>query len=172
MSNMDAGNSLRWLFPQQWCHGIISTPHTWPRTPKTEPSKLDKCARLLLYAYGKHINVLKHFVYVKYGCRKQFEVAVSLNHDIIMMSFWLHKLPRTPHSAPSRVGITVQGCYCMLMDSIHQCAQTLHLCLIWIQEAVWDGCQPQPWHHNDIISTPHKWPTEPPKLSQVWWTNM
>jgi hypothetical protein len=27
--------------------------------------------------------VLKHFVYVQYGCGKQFEVAVSLNHDII-----------------------------------------------------------------------------------------
>jgi hypothetical protein len=26
----------------------------------------------LAYAYGQHINVLKHFVYVKYGCRKQF----------------------------------------------------------------------------------------------------
>jgi hypothetical protein len=34
-------------------------------------------------AYGQHINVLKHFVYVLYGCRKQFEVAVSLNHEII-----------------------------------------------------------------------------------------
>jgi len=36
---------------------------------------------MLLYAYGQHINVLKHFVYVLNGCRKQFEVAVSLNHD-------------------------------------------------------------------------------------------
>jgi hypothetical protein len=27
--------------------------------------------------------VLKHFEHVKYGCWKQFEVAVSLNHDII-----------------------------------------------------------------------------------------
>jgi hypothetical protein len=27
--------------------------------------------------------VLKHFVYAYYGCGKQFEGAVSLNHDII-----------------------------------------------------------------------------------------
>ncbi len=38
------------------------------------------------YAYGHHINVLKHFVNVKHGWWKQFEVAVSLNHDI-MTSF-------------------------------------------------------------------------------------
>ena len=35
--------------------------------------------------------MLNHFVYVQYGCGKQFEVAVSLNLDIIT-SFWLHKL--------------------------------------------------------------------------------
>jgi hypothetical protein len=27
--------------------------------------------------------VLNHFVYVQYGCRKQFEVAVSLDLDIM-----------------------------------------------------------------------------------------
>jgi hypothetical protein len=32
------------------------------------------------------MNVLKHFVYVSDGCGKQFEVAVSLNHDV-MASF-------------------------------------------------------------------------------------
>ena len=37
-------------------------------------------------AYGQCINVLKHFVDVKDGWRKQFEVAVSLKHDI-MTSF-------------------------------------------------------------------------------------
>jgi hypothetical protein len=46
------------------------------------------CLKMLPYANAnrQHINVLKHFVYVKYGCRKQFEVAISLNHDI-MTSF-------------------------------------------------------------------------------------
>jgi hypothetical protein len=37
-------------------------------------------------AYGQHINVLKHFVNVKDGWGKQFELAVSLNRDI-MTSF-------------------------------------------------------------------------------------
>ena len=38
------------------------------------------CVRLLPYADGHHTNtVLKHSVYVQYGCRKQFEVALSIN---------------------------------------------------------------------------------------------
>ena len=39
------------------------------------------------YAYGQRINVLKHFVYVLYGCNKQFKVAVSRNLDVFMTSF-------------------------------------------------------------------------------------
>jgi len=53
------------------------------------------------YAFGQNnINVLKHLAYVYYGYSKQFEVAVSLNHEE-MTSFWLHKWPRTPKSEPS-----------------------------------------------------------------------
>ncbi len=37
-------------------------------------------------AYGQHVNVLKHFVNIKDGWGKQFELAVSLKHDI-MTSF-------------------------------------------------------------------------------------
>jgi hypothetical protein len=32
---------------------------------------------------GQHINVLKHFVHVSYGCGTQFEVAFGLNHDVL-----------------------------------------------------------------------------------------
>jgi hypothetical protein len=38
---------------------------------------------------GQYINLLTHFVYVLYGWGKQFEVAVSLNHDV-MTSFRIH----------------------------------------------------------------------------------
>jgi hypothetical protein len=41
------------------------------------------CVRLLPYAYGQHMNVLKHSVYVQYGCGKHFEVAVSHHHDVM-----------------------------------------------------------------------------------------
>jgi hypothetical protein len=32
---------------------------------------------------GQRMLVVKHFVCVLYGCEKQFEVAVSLNHDVM-----------------------------------------------------------------------------------------
>jgi hypothetical protein len=35
------------------------------------------------YANGQHTNVLKQCVCVNYGCAMQFEVAISLNHDLI-----------------------------------------------------------------------------------------
>jgi hypothetical protein len=37
------------------------------------------CVRLLLCAYGQHMNVLKHSVYVQYGCGKQFAVSLLPN---------------------------------------------------------------------------------------------
>ncbi len=37
------------------------------------------------------------------GCGKQFEVAVSLNHDVMTL-FSLQKLPQTTKSEPSSVG--------------------------------------------------------------------
>ncbi len=46
--------------------------------------------------------MFKHFLNVFNGWGKQFEVAISLNHDL-MTSFWLHKLHRTPKSEPSTV---------------------------------------------------------------------
>ncbi len=57
------------------------------------------------YANGQHMNVIKHFVCVLYGCGKQFEFAVNLNHDVVT-SFWLHKWPRTPKCESSKVCIT------------------------------------------------------------------
>jgi hypothetical protein len=42
------------------------------------------CVRLPPYAYEQHMNVLKHSVYVQYGKGKQFEVAVSHHHEIMI----------------------------------------------------------------------------------------
>jgi hypothetical protein len=48
----------------------------------------------------------------------------------------------------------------------YQCAQTLRLCLWWMmQEAVWDGCQPQPWLITSFWL--HKWPRTPSDPSSV-----
>ncbi len=69
--------------------------HKWPKTTKSGPGSVGIWLRLLTYAPKQHINVLKHFVYALYGCRKQFEVAVRLNHDV-MTSIWLHMWCSTP----------------------------------------------------------------------------
>jgi hypothetical protein len=68
------------------------------------------------------------FVYVLYGWGKHFEVAVSLNLDI-MTSFWIHKWPRTPTSEPSK---RVKLCKAVVVCwwTAYQCAQTLCICLI------------------------------------------
>jgi hypothetical protein len=41
-------------------------------------------AALFMYAHGQHKNVLKYSVNLKYGWGEQFEVAVGLNHDVMM----------------------------------------------------------------------------------------
>jgi hypothetical protein len=46
--------------------------------------------RLLPYAHGQHIKVLKHILFVLCGYGKQFELAATLNNDV-MTFFWLHK---------------------------------------------------------------------------------
>ncbi len=53
--------------------------------------------------------------------------------------------------------------------TVYQCAQTLpiSICLIWMQEAVPIGWQPQPWH-NYIILTPQV-TQDHHNLSQVGW---
>ena len=38
--------------------------HKWPSTPKSEPSSVDNCVRLLPHTHRQPINALKHFVYV------------------------------------------------------------------------------------------------------------
>ena len=55
--------------------------------------------RALAHSNGSQVNV-------SCGCGKQFEVAVSLNHNMIK-SFRLHKWSKTPKSEPSMMGITV-----------------------------------------------------------------
>ena len=56
---------LRWMQGAVWrgCQ-YHSWCNKWPRTPNFEPSRVDNCLRLLPYANGQHINVLKHFVNV------------------------------------------------------------------------------------------------------------
>jgi hypothetical protein len=144
----------------QPCHNdIILTPQV-TQSPKLWAKYGGyNCVRLLLYDNGQHITRLKHFVYVLYGCWKQFEVAVRFNHDIMTSFCWLHKWPRTPKSYPITVGITVLGCYSMTMDSISMCS------IIFVHAKY--GCGKQfevaGSLNHDIMTSfwLHKWPRTP-----------
>ena len=55
---------------------------------------LNRCysVRVHPYAQPQHMNVLKHFIYIQYGCGMQSARVCSLNHDITM-SFGPHLTP-------------------------------------------------------------------------------
>jgi hypothetical protein len=52
------------------------------------------------------MKVLKHFLYIQYGCGMQSVVVYSLNHDTTT-SFRLHLTPIFQNLAPTSKGITV-----------------------------------------------------------------
>ncbi len=80
-------------------NGIISTPES-TQNPKIG-GNLGLCNDIRVHSYALEAAYiyLKHLVYVIYGCEKQSEVDISLNHHA-MASFLLHKLPRNPKSRP------------------------------------------------------------------------
>ena len=54
--------------------------------------QLGQCNSIRVHPYSLETTYqwFKHFIYVYYGCMKQSEVDISLNHDV-MASFSLHK---------------------------------------------------------------------------------
>jgi hypothetical protein len=90
MSNMDVGTSLRW----------ISASTMMSQNPKIG-GNLGLCNDIRVHPYALETAYLylKHLVYVIYGCEKQSEVDISLNHHALA-SFSLHKLPRIQKSWP------------------------------------------------------------------------
>jgi hypothetical protein len=78
-------------------NGIISTPQL-TKNPKIG-GNLGLCngIRVHSYAFKTAYLYLKDLVYIIYGCEKQSEVDISLNHHATA-SISLHKLPRNPNS--------------------------------------------------------------------------
>ncbi len=58
--------------------------------------------RVTPYAHSQHIKVLKHIVYIQYGCGMQSEASCSLNHDTPVSFGFAHtpifqNLAQTPY---------------------------------------------------------------------------
>ena len=58
------------------------------------------CVRVHPNAIPQQMKVLKHFIYVYYGCVMQSGVVYSFNKNDTMMSFWLHLTPIFQNFAP------------------------------------------------------------------------
>ncbi len=106
ISNMDVWSSLRWI--------SISTMTSWHHFHSTSYpesqiwGQLGRCngIRVQLFALETADQWLKHFVYVLYGCMKQSEVDIHLNHDV-MTSFLLHKWTWLLKSGANLASVTV-----------------------------------------------------------------
>ena len=64
------------------------------------------CVRVHPNAIPQHMKVLKHFIYMYYGCVMQNGDVYSLNNDTTM-SFWLHLTPIFQNLPPPCTIITV-----------------------------------------------------------------
>ncbi len=54
------------------------------------------------------ISICSKKSYVKYGCMKHFDVAVSLNHDT-MTSFWIHISDPEPQTLAKLSIVDISG---------------------------------------------------------------
>jgi hypothetical protein len=123
-SNMDVGCSLGPLAAST----MTPQRHLAPRYPTCTGVTV----RLDPQAQPQHMNVLKHFIYLQYGCWMQFGTSCSLNHDTTT-SFG-STLPHL-NRCYSKVGP-------ICPTTAYECAQTLHIPPIWMWDADSEGLQP------------------------------
>ncbi len=82
------------LQPQPWHRNIIQA-RPYPIFPKYTPTCICNTAiRMYPYANPQHLKVLKHFVYIQYGCGMQSMGVCSLNHETATS----YRLGHTPFS--------------------------------------------------------------------------
>ncbi len=142
--------------------------HHFDSKSDPEPQNLNQvawydCVRLPLYAGGQHIKCSNTLFMSK------LDVGSSLRWlSASTMMYW-HHFDSTSDREPQNLSQVVwvylckAATICLSPWTAYQCAQTCYICVIWMWEAVWGGCQPQPWH-NDIILTPQ----ETPRTPKVW----
>ncbi len=120
--------------------GLSPTPIFLKSTPNLHRHT---SVRMHPYAHPQHIKVLKHFVYIQYGCRMQSMGVWSLNHDIATCSG-----SALPHFSPDlhrRNSVRVDPY-----------AHSQHIKLLKHFVCIWYGCGMQSmgfWSLNHDITT-------------------
>ena len=138
----------------------------WARTPKSDPSSVGITVWDYCHMPMDSISMCLSTLYMS-----NMDAGSSLRWlSASTMTQW-HHFDSTSEPAPQNLAQVVVWIQLFEATAIcpwtaYQCAQTFSICLMWMWEAVWVGCQPQPWH-NDIILTPQV--TQIPKnLTQVF----
>ncbi len=83
-----------------------------------------------------------------------------------MRSSWIQTWRRSQQTEQRSVGWLCKAAT-ICPWTAYQFAQTHFICLIWMRESVWGGCQSQPWHTDNIL-TPQV-TMNPQNLSQLVW---
>jgi len=142
------------LQPQP-CHHNVIWDSPYPNFSKFGHHLLRyNSVRVHPYAHPQHMKVLKHFLYIEYGCGMQSVVAYSLNHDTTMsfgprLTTIFRNLP-----PPTQVYQCSKGAS-ICPSTAYEGAQSLSIHPIWMWDAVSGGLQPQPCHHNFIWDSPY-----------------
>jgi hypothetical protein len=102
---MDVG-CIQWWFTAS----TMTSQRHWapppPNFPKFTPTCTGISVRVHPYAHPQHIKVLKHIVYIQYGCGIQYEASCSLNHGT-PTSFGFAHTPFFQNLAPNSTDIAV-----------------------------------------------------------------
>ena len=113
------------------------------------------------YAYSQHMNVLKHSLYIQYGCgeeRSGIEQTQPCQHTIILI--------RQPQPKSGSTWRAVHQCKGVLIciSTSYECAQTLSIDTIWMWRT--NG-----WYFTTSIMSTHHYFT-PLSLDYPNWVNL
>ncbi len=148
------------LQPQSLHHNVILAP-PYPNVPKFGPRlpQVQQCKSAhICPSTAYYMSVLKHFIYIQYGCAMQSAGVCSLKHDTTI-SFGLHLTPISPNLAPTphRYNSVRVHPYAYPQHAIWRCSNTLYTSNMDV------GCS----QRGFATSTSHLGSTLP-QLPQIW----
>ncbi len=156
---MDVGSNQRW----SRASAMTSWHHLHSTVTKNCQNLTQLCqcnsVRVHLYAYVPHWKVLKHSYICPLWMWEAIEGGLEpppWHHGIISTQHH----PELPKSDPASAVSHCKGALICLRTSLK--GKTLHICPIWMCEAIKGGLEPQPCQHG-IIST-----QQSPRIAKIW----